>query len=324
MNEVDISWFYWNRQSEHPKSEGAAIVICGYRFGLTQRPATSAGKVCELPSWAYGICLLALLLAGCSPESPPRSRGAQSVLKLAVTSSTRDSGLLDVLVPIFEARSGARVDLIAVGTGAALKLGAAGDVDVVLVHARQAENAFMSAGHGVRREDVMYNMFGILGPQDDPASIRDMEPEEALAAIALSGERFISRGDDSGTHKREQQLWGGAQQRPRWAGYMESGQGMGATLTIADQMNAYVLSDRGTFLRFKQKLSCVPLVTSANSLRNPYGIIVIDPRKHSLIKHQLAQTFVDFMISAEAQKVIQNYTIEDEQLFYPLHPSEEN
>ena len=182
----------------------------------------------------------------------------------------------------------------------------------------------MTAGHGVRRENLMYNMFEILGPSEDPAGIRGMEPTAALATIATSREPFVSRGDNSGTHQREQQLWGDADGRPQWAGYMESGQGMGATLTMADQMDAYVLSDRGTYLRFKEQLSRVPLVTSGTSLRNDYGIIVVDPQKNSSIKHQLAQAFVDFMISAEAQQLIQDYTIEGEQLFYPLRPVKEN
>jgi len=231
---------------------------------------------------------------------------------------------LDVLVPIFEKEQGVRVDVIAVGTGAALKLGEAGDVDVVLVHAREAEDAFMEAGHGVRREDVMYNTFEILGPADDPAGIRGMEPAAALRKIAGGGQRFVSRGDDSGTHKRERKLWNDGGQRPQWDGYVESGQGMGATLTMADQMNGYVLSDRGTYLKFKNKIRLVPLVTSSESLRNPYGIMVVNPQKHSSIKGELAQSFVDFMISAEAQQLIRDYKIEGEQLFYPLRLPDQN
>ncbi len=258
-----------------------------------------------------------VMLAGCG-RSGTDAGGQTPVLRLAVTTSTRDSGLLDVLVPVFEKEHGVRVDVIAVGTGAALKLGEAGDVDVVLVHAREAEDAFMAARHGVRREDVMYNTFEILGPVDDPAGIRDMEPAAALTKIAVGGQRFVSRGDESGTHKREKKLWDDAKGRPQWDGYVESGHGMGATLTMADQMNAYVLSDRGTYLKFKKKIRLIPLVTSSESLRNPYGIMVVNPQKHPSIHSELAQTFVDFIISAAAQQLIRDYKIDGEQLFYPL------
>jgi len=268
--------------------------------------------------------LIALLLAasnfGCRSTEQSDDPAPKPVLRMAVTTSHRDSGLLDVLVPVFEEDHGARVDVIAVGAGAALKLGEAGDVDLVLVHARAAEDAFMAAGHGIRREDVMYNTFEILGPPDDPAGIRGMEPEAALTKIATSGHKFASRGDESGTHQREMQLWRG--QLPQWDGYIESGQGMGATLTIADQMNAYVLTDRGTYLNFKDKIQLTPLVTSSESLRNPYGIMVVNPEKHRLINCDLAEAFVDFIISAEAQTLIRDYQVQGEPLFYPLQLSE--
>ena len=270
------------------------------------------------------IRLLILLLAGCSLYAEHDNSARQSVLRLAVTTSTRDSGLLDVLVPVFEKQQGVRADVVAVGTGAALKLGEAGDVDVVLVHARDAEDAFMGASHGVRREDVMYNTFEILGPADDPAGIREMGPPAALQKIAADGQRFVSRGDESGTNNREKKLWNDGGGRPQWDAYAESGQGMGATLTMADQMNAHVLSDRGTYLRFRKKIRLVPLVTSSESLRNPYGIMVVNPKKHSRINGELARTFVDFMISAEAQQLILDYRIEGEQLFYPLQFPDRN
>ena len=268
--------------------------------------------------------LLILLLVGCSPGAQQHGDSAdKSVLRLAVTTSTRDSGLLDVLVPTFEQRVGVRTDVIAVGTGAALKLGEAGDVDVVLVHAREAEQAFMEGSHGVRREDVMYNTFEILGPLDDPADIRASDPATALQTIATGGLRFVSRGDESGTNKREQRLWKSGGGRPDWSGYIESGQGMGATLMMADQMQAYVLSDRGTYLKFKKKIGLVPLVPSSERLRNPYGIMVVNPQKHSSINVESAQAFVDFMISADAQQLIRDYRIDGEQLFYPslIRPS---
>lgn len=287
-------------------------------------PARTADGVLDMHRSFLILSLLALLSAGCTQQAQQDETDRPSVLRMAVTTSTRDSGLLDVLVPVFEKDHGARVDVIAVGTGAALKLGERGEVDVVLVHARSAEDAFMAAEHGIRREDVMYNTFEILGPQDDPADVRGLEPPLALQKIAASQQRFVSRGDDSGTHQRELKLWADAGERPLWDGYLESGQGMGATLTMADQMNAYVLTDRGTYLKFKPKIRLVPLITSSESLQNPYGIMVVNPEKNPSLNGPLAQTFVDFMISAEAQRLIRDYRIEGEQLFHPLRLPQQN
>jgi len=261
--------------------------------------------------------LVVLLLAAASGCDAGRPSHAQ-VLRLATTTSTRDSGLLDVLVPTFERQQNVRVDVIAVGTGNALKLGEAGDVDVVFVHAREAEDAFMAAGHGIRREDVMYNTFEILGPTNDPAAIRSSDPKSALQKIAAGNFRFVSRGDDSGTHKRELALWKKGDGRPSWPEYIETGQGMGVTLTMADEMQAYVLTDRGTYLRFKNKIDLVPLVTGSHGLRNPYGIIVVNPTKHPAVRADLANALVDYLVSANVQKNIQSYQIEGESLFYPL------
>ena len=258
-----------------------------------------------------------VFLIGCN-GSPARG------LRLAVTTSTRDSGLLDELVPIFERQQRARGDVIAVGTGKALKLGQAGDVDVVLVHARAAEDAFMEAGHGSRREDVMFNHFTIVGPPDDPAAIGGLEGAAALRKIAASGQPFVSRGDDSGTHQRELLLWKTVGGRPSWSKYVESGQGMGATLIMADQMSAYALTDRGTYLTFQKKIRLVPLVFSSQALLNPYGIIVVNAQAGSAVNQQLAQSFVDFIISPKIQRLIQDYKLEGQPLFYPLHLPNEN
>jgi len=237
---------------------------------------------------------------------------------MAVTTSTRDSGLLDVLLPTFERETGIRVDVIAAGTGKALKLGSAGDVDVVLVHARKAENAFLAAGDAVRREDVMYNYFDILGPGDDPAGIRGIEPPEALQRIARGQHRFVSRGDQSGTHKRELALWDEGGGRPEWKGYVETGRGMGSTLIMADQMKAYLLADHGTYLALKDKIQLRPLVTGSETLRNPYGILVVNPAKHDQINVRGATALVDFMISARVQERIRDFRVDGEPLFYPL------
>jgi len=273
-----------------------------------------------------------LLLAGCGEPthhaSPKELSDAsaktdhesgssgRSVLRLATTTSTRDSGLLDVLVPVFEKASVCRVDVIAVGTGAALKLGESGDVDAVLVHARSAEEAFMNAGHGIRHEPVMHNYFLIAGPADDPARARGRDAAAAFKKIAAGKHRFVSRGDDSGTHKRERSLWKTAGGQPEWEGYVESGQGMGPTLVMADEMNAYVLTDEGTWLKQSGKFRLVPLVTEAAGLRNPYSVMVVNPNKHPSINSNVAGVFVDFLISAQGQQLIAEYRINGQALFH--------
>ena len=276
----------------------------------------------------FSIALALSLISGCGSH---RAGGAtaidqprNSVLRMAVTTSTRDSGLLDALVPVFEKEAGVRVDIIASGTGKALKLGESGDVDLVLVHARQAEDEFMSAGHGIRREDVMFNTFEIVGPPNDPAAIRDMQPVAALQKIAKAGQVFFSRGDESGTHQRELQLWSSGGGRPYWQDYIENGQGMGATLTMADQLQAYTLTDHGTYLAMRDMIDLIPLITSAKKLENPYGIIVVAPGKHESINDSDAQDFVDFIISPKAQRLIRDFKVDGESLFYPLHLEPEN
>lgn len=273
-----------------------------------------------------------LLLAGCGEPShrasPKTLNGAgaktdresglsdRSVLRLATTTSTRDSGLLNVLVPVFEEASACRVDVIAVGTGAALKLGESGDVDAVLVHARSAEEAFMNAGHGIRHEPVMHNYFLIAGPADDPSKARGLDAAAAFKKIAAGKHRFVSRGDDSGTHKRERSLWKTAGGLPEWEGYAESGQGMGPTLVMADEMNAYVLTDEGTWRKQSGKFQLVPLVTEGAGLRNPYAVIVVNPNKHPSINSNLAGAFVDFLISAQGQQLIAGYQINGQEVFH--------
>ena len=237
---------------------------------------------------------------------------------MAVTTSTRDSGLLDELLPVFERQSGIRVDVIAAGTGKALKLGAGGEVDVVLVHSRPEEDAFIAAGYGVRREDVMFNTFELLGPSADPAKVQGLPAVEALAAIAAAKQPLASRGDDSGTHKRELALWKQSGGRPDWDGYVESGQGMGRTLIMADQRQAYVLADRGTFLKLQSKLGLVPLAHQDETLRNPYGILVVNPDKDPRINVTGAHRLADFFVSRETQQRIRAYQVEGESLFYPM------
>ena len=264
------------------------------------------------------ISLLASIVGCGGTQASP-----EKVLRLATTTTTRDTGLLDVLIPPFEQAEGVRVDLIVVGTGEALQLGRAGDVDVVLVHSREAEDDFMTAGEGNRREEIMFNSFEILGPPDDPAGIRGLAPAAALQKIAAGKFRFVSRGDDSGTHQRELWLWeqGGGQKH--WGEYLETGLGMGATLTIADESRAYVLCDRGTYLYGKPKIELVSLVAGSADLKNHYGAIVVNPEHHPGVRDELANAFLDYLVSAKTQAAIRDYQIGGESLFYPLQlPSE--
>ena len=289
----------------------------------------------------FSLALIALLaVSGCrdqSSTSPPealseRAATASSsdgklpagVLRLASTTSTRDSGLFDVLLPVFESRHHCRVDVIAVGTGAALKLGESGDVDAVLVHARAAEEAFMQAGHGVRHEPVMYNFFIIVGPQDDPAGVSGLPAEKALQKIAAAGQVFVSRGDDSGTHKKELAIWKLSGERPEWDGYLEAGQGMGPTLVIADEKNAYALTDDGTWLKRRDDFRLKPVVEGDDQLRNPYAVMVVNPERHAEINTSLANAFADFLISEESQRLIAGYQVNGQSLFHPDRLSAES
>ncbi|MAE64024.1 MAG: tungsten ABC transporter substrate-binding protein [Phycisphaeraceae bacterium] len=258
-------------------------------------------------------CLL--IMAACGE----RGTSQRPVLRLAVTTSTRDSGLMDLLVPRFEAAHQVRVDVIASGTGKALKLGAHGDVDIVLVHDRDAELRFMEAGHGVRHEPIMHNRFQLIGPADDPVDVGGLSAAEALKRIAETGARFVSRGDDSGTHRKELQLWSVAYPNgnPGWERYLESGQGMGSTLTMASQLQAYTLSDHGTWLAFKDRIDLVPQDLVGDAMINPYGVIAVNPEKSEQIRHALAVAFIDFLLSAEIQDVIGAYRIAGEPLFKP-------
>mgnify|MGYP003564873871 CR=1 FL=1 len=254
-------------------------------------------------------------LVGCGGPAQPTQPGGpaeQQTLLLATTTSTENSGLLAYLLPDFEAEHGAEVDVVAVGTGQALKMGEEGNADVLLVHARAREDAFMDAGHGVRREDVMYNDFVIVGPETDPASIQGMtDAGQALKAIAEAEAVFVSRGDDSGTHTKEKAIWAAAGVEPSGAWYVSAGQGMGAVLTMANEQQAYALSDRATYLaRTLEGTDLVILVEGDPSLFNPYGVIAINPDKGEHIKSELANTFIDWLISVETQDMIGQFGME--------------
>jgi tungstate transport system substrate-binding protein len=240
---------------------------------------------------------------------------------VASTTSTQDSGLFGYLLPLFKAKTGIDVKVVAQGTGQALDTARRGDADVVFVHARSAEEKFLAEGFGVKRYPVMYNDFVLIGPRSDPAGIKGTKDiVAALKTIRSKGIAFISRGDRSGTHIAELNLWKVAgidiaADRGPW--YKEIGQGMGAALNMASAANAYVLSDRGTWLAFKNKGDLVIEVEGDKRLFNQYGVMLVNPQKHPTVKKELGQQFVDWLISPEGQRDIASYQINGEQLFYP-------
>lgn len=243
-----------------------------------------------------------------APASTPFDRSGVDMV-LATTTSTQDSGLLDYLLPMFEQEAGIKIKVVAVGSGQALQLGKDGNADVLLVHSPAAEKTFMENKDGVRREDVMYNDFVIAGPESDPAKIKGLKTAlEAFAAIASAKAGFISRGDNSGTYAKEQSLWASAKIQPAGAWYVKAGQGMGAVLTMADEKGAYTLSDRATYLTQTQKgLQLKILVEGDKGLLNPYGVIAVDPAKSPRIRNDLANQFIDWLISLPTQEKIAAY-----------------
>jgi tungstate transport system substrate-binding protein len=274
------------------------------------------------------VFLFALLMVAAQVACGDATPAEPQVLRLATTTSTADSGLLDAILPAFEAANNARVDVVAVGTGQAIALGEAGDADVILVHARAREDDFVAQGHGTARHDVMYNDFIIVGPISDPAGVMGASPAaDALAQIAASGALFASRGDDSGTHTKEKSLWEAAGITPEGEWYQSLGQGMGETLTYANEAGAYTLTDRGTFLSMSDSLPNVAVVVGGNSiadngdpaLLNPYGVIPVNPDKSDAINNDLANAFVEWITSAETQQAIGEFGTDTfgQPLFYP-------
>ena len=240
-------------------------------------------------------------------------------LKMATTTSTENSGLLAKLLPPFEEKYNIKVDVIAVGTGAAMKLGENGDADVLFVHAREAEDKFIEAEYGVNRRDVMYNDFIVLGPSNDPAKIKEEKSAAyVLTKIANQKAFFVSRGDNSGTDQKEKGLWKIANIVPEGEWYMEAGQGMGATLQIADEKQAYVLCDRATFIAYKNKIGLVILSEGDPLLFNPYGVIAVNPDRYPHVKYMEAMQLIAWVTSVEGQKIIREYEIDGEILFYPV------
>jgi tungstate transport system substrate-binding protein len=240
---------------------------------------------------------------------------------VASTTSTQDSGLFGHVLPLFKAKTGIDVKVVAQGTGQALDIGRRGDADVLFVHAKAQEEKFVADGFGVKRYPVMYNDFVLIGPKSDPAGIKGMiDVVEALKAIKSKGAPFISRGDRSGTHIAELDLWKAAgidigKEKGPW--YKEIGQGMGAALNTASAANAYVLADRGTWLSFKNRGDLDVLVVGDKRLFNQYGVMLVNPEKHSHVKKALGQAFIDWLVSPEGQKAIAGYKINGQELFFP-------
>ncbi|KPJ75602.1 MAG: tungsten ABC transporter substrate-binding protein [Deltaproteobacteria bacterium SG8_13] len=289
-----------------------------------------------------GTLCVVILVFGMSAGG---AAGAEKILKMSTTTSTQASGLLDVLLPELQKDTGIQVKVIAKGTGAAIRDGMDGNVDVIFVHAKARELEFVREGYGIKRYAVMHNDFVILGPAADPAGVRGMaDAAAALKKIAGAKQPFVSRGDDSGTHTKEQQLWEatglklektsmkiikkGKQSEvhfvhpeglAQW--YLSIGQGMGKTITFADEKRGYTLADRGTYIKYKfgrdVPIDLQVLVEGDALLANPYGVIPVSPQKHPQVKSELATEFADWLVSSRGQSVIRNYRLLGKQLFYP-------
>ncbi len=285
----------------------------------------------------FTLCML-VLVAG-------PAIGADNVLKMSTTTSTQSSGLLDVLLPVFQKDTGIQVKVMAKGTGAAIRDGMDGNVDIIFVHAKDREDTFVAEGYGVKRYAVMHNDFVIVGPASDPAGIKGMkDAAAALQKIASSAALFVSRGDDSGTHTKEQVLWkatglamethtqaivkkgarkeiSSSQPAASASWYRSIGQGMGKTMTYSDEKQAYTLSDRGTYIKFKYgktpALELDVLCDGDQILTNPYGIIAVNPAKHPHVQIGLAKQLVEWITSVKGQKLINEYRLVGKQLFYP-------
>ena len=268
------------------------------------------------------LATAAIILSGLSAPALAQDKSQEKSIVVSSTTSTTDSGLFTHILPLFKAKTGIDVKVVSQGTGQALDTGRRGDADVVFVHARSQEEKFVADGFGVKRFPVMYNDFILIGPKSDPAGIKGGKGVvAALKTIKDKAAPFISRGDKSGTHSAELNLWkvagvdiAGADKGP-W--YKEIGQGMGAALNTASASNAYVLGDRGTWLSFKNRGDLDIVVEGDNKLFNQYGVILVNPEKHPSVKKEFGQAFIDWIVSSEGQKAIADYKINGNQLFFP-------
>ncbi len=282
--------------------------------------AGGSGRAEAVRRHATTVLLRTALVAAALALGLPAA-AQQPFFILASTTSTDNSGLFEHLLPRFEASTGIAVRVVARGTGQALQMGRAGDADVLLVHDRQAERAFIAGGFGVARRDVMYNDFVIVGPKDDPAGIRGTtDAAAALTRIAEARATFVSRGDDSGTHRAERRFWnntgvGSAALTPDW--YLEAGAGMGATLNVAVGKHAYTLTDRGTWLSFQNRGDLAVLFEGDPRLFNQYGVMLVNPARHPHVKEAEGRAFIEWLTSPEGQAAIAAFRIGGTQLFFP-------
>lgn len=260
-------------------------------------------------------CIVAALLLGAAAGA---GAAAAPDIRLATTTSTEASGLLDFILPKFEARYGGKVRVVAVGSGAAMKIGENGDADVLLVHARALEDKFMAAGYGALRRDVMYNDFILVGPAADPAGLRGgRDAVAAMRRIAAAGSRFVSRGDESGTHVMEKSYWQAAGVEPRGGWYVSAGQGMGPVLAMAAELGGYALSDRATYAAYREKTGLAVLVEGDPRLFNPYGVIVVNPQRHPKLNYAGATALAGWLVGAEGRAAIAAFRINGAQMFFP-------
>jgi tungstate transport system substrate-binding protein len=270
---------------------------------------------------ALFVCTLALSVLGCTPEKKALEPGSNGEILLATTTSTQDSGLLEVILPDFEAQTGIAVKVIAVGTGKAIEMGKAGEADVLLVHARSQEDQFITDGYGVERFDVMYNDFVVLGPKEDPAKVKTTaaaDAAKAFTAIAAVPSTFVSRDDKSGTNTKELEIWKAAGITPVGDWYIKTGTGMGETLTLTNEKLGYTLADRATYANMKDTMTNLEIVCEGDKmLSNPYGVIAVSPSINDQINAEGAQAFVDWITSPETQELIGAYEINGDPLFTP-------
>jgi tungstate transport system substrate-binding protein len=286
-----------------------------------RRKAVIASRRRSNPRDVVRRLLLSLAAPLAALTSGPSAGAEQPFITLASTTSTEQSGLFAHLLPAFTAKTGIAVHVVAVGTGQALKIGERGDADVLLVHDKPSELKFVAAGWGVDRHDVMYNDFVVVGPERDPAKVGGgTDAVAAFRKIAAAKAPFVSRGDDSGTDKEEKRLWQEAGIDIKEAGdgwYREAGQGMGPTLNMAAALDAYTLSDRGTWLSFNNRRDLALLVAGDQRLFNQYGVMLVNPARHPTVKAALGKTFIQWLVSPAGQQTIAAYRIGGEQLFFP-------
>lgn len=271
----------------------------------------SGNKLRSLGMWAAAGALL---------TASGATQGDAATLRIATTTSTDNSGLMQYLLPEFTESNGVQVHTVVVGTGRALKHAENGDVDAVLVHSESAELALVERGDTINRQEVMYNEFIVVGPADDPAGVAGSETlAAAFEKIQRAGSAFVSRGDDSGTHKKELEIWDSAGLRRDDEWYKDVGQGMGRTLDIADELRAYTLTDKGTWLFLKDKLNLPALVDGSADGRNVYGVMAVNPKRHPQVNSEHAAAFIDWLTSTKTKRLIADYRVNGEQLFYPIN-----